>query len=157
MNDSTVTHTAVLDAWSPTSTWNSIEIGKGEYVVICAKFPRSPSSVSVYSLTAHIDGNNYENNFVVRVRERRVRGHMMCLPLPRIFIFPLQRLRSLFSSNVAYWFLRQRPRSFAECCSKGFERARASGASQHGLKELATKRSRSKMGDPSSTSKELMC
>ena len=36
-----------------------------------------------------------------------------------------------------------------------FKRARASGASQHGLKERTTKRSRPEMRDSSSTSEEL--
>ena len=60
-----------------------------------------------------------------------------------------------FPSNVACWFLRQRPHSFVDAVLMVSSEARASGASQHGLKESATKRSRSKMGDPSSTSEEL--
>ena len=59
--------------------------------------------------------------------------------------YPPSRLQSasssIFFSNVAYWFLRQRPHSFVECCSGCFKRAPASGASQHGLREPATKRS----------------
>ena len=60
-----------------------------------------------------------------------------------------------FSQMLRTGFWRQRPHSFVESCSDGFKRARASGALQHGLKEPATKRSRSEMGDPSSPSKEL--
>jgi len=70
VNGSTVTHIAVLNAGVTDIDvgFNLVqfaahfdEIGKGEYVVIGVKFPRSPSSVSLNSLTAYIDGNNHVN------------------------------------------------------------------------------------------------
>jgi len=70
VNGTTVTHIAVLDAGVTDIDvgFNLVqfgahfdEIGKGEYAVIGVKFPRSPSSVSLNSLTAYIDRYNYVN------------------------------------------------------------------------------------------------
>ena len=71
-----------------------------------------------------------------------------------LFISEFSGSQPLFPQMLRIGFLRQRPHTFVECCSDGFKRARASGASQRGLKESATKRSRSNKGDPSSWSNE---